>query len=559
MRMKRILIATLLLVAGFGLIFATGQSESSGAAAGPRYPDTVDPFGMYDETVVLTFAKATNAASNFPESDSYANNIWTREIAKALNIELDLKWEAVDEADNYDTKLNLSIASGDLTDVIYTTNASQFTRLVNAGRLEDLTEAFDKFAYPQLKEWYAEDGGVRRSWGTVGEKLYGITGESPPFQTARMIFVRKDWRENLGIDAPTTMNDIIDMAKAFKAVDPDNRYGILITKDILDNGMSDMFAIANSMASYPRRWIEDGAGDLVYGSIQEGMKNVLAVYRDLYEAGLVNPEFATTDGGNSAPQLTNSMVGIAPNAFWLYSWPLNSLYVAEGIEWECYPVLPWEGYEGQIKVSTDKTKRKMVAVRKGYEYPEALIKILNFEAYKLNDVEGSEQRFHSDDDYNYHMMMPFRPAFGPLRVNFDTHINVTKAIDNNDTAYLVSPHDVLQYDRIKAYFDAVKANETPDQSTWVAKNFFYGAESAFGVLDYYWKNDLFMISPAAGIKTEEMIRREESLNKLEEQYYVEIITGKKPIDAFDDFVSDWRALGGDTIEKEINEWFDSIQ
>lgn len=557
--MKRVTIAFLMLTLIFGMAFATGSVEPAETTSGPRYPATVDPFGKYDEPITMTFALPTNEATNFPAGWDYSDNIWTQAIFDELGIRLELAFEAPDVGGQYETRVNLAIASGDVPDSIRLTSAAQFSRLVDAGRLEDLTEAFDKFAYPQLQEWFMEDGGVGREWGTVGGKLYGIAQSSVPFQTARMLFIRQDWREDLGFDQPTSMNDVIDMARAFKAVDPDNRYGFLITQDLLDNGMSDMFAIANSMEVYPRRWIDNGSGELVYGSVQPGMKDVLALYRDFYEEGLINPEFASTSGGDSAPQLTNSMVGIAPNAFWLYSWPLNSLYVSEGVEWEAYPVLPMDGYSRHVSVATDRTKREFSVVRAGYEYPEALIKVLNFETYKVNDPEGADQGFHSDDKYNYHMMMPFRPAFAPMRVNYDTHINVTAAIDNDDTSYLVQPHDFKQYDSVKAYFDAIDAGETPEASSWVAKNFFYGAESAFGVLTQYFDGDNYMISPAAGIKTDEMIRKEQTLNQMEDQYFVEIITGSRPLDDFDEFVDDWMALGGSTISDEINDWYDSIK
>ncbi len=554
--MKRLLVL-LLLVSLTGAASARGSGEAADASAGPHYPESVDPLGRYEAPVRLSIGIMTNAATTFPAGDSYADNIWTRALLEELNIEIDIAWEAVG-GDRYDTKLNLAIASNDLPDAVKLTNAGQFSRLVNAGRLADLTEAFDRFAYPQLGEWFEEDGGLRRSYGTVGDRLYGISPSTANYQTARMIFIRKDWREDLGFGVPSSMDDVIAMARAFKAIDPQSRYGILITSEILDNGMSDMFAIANSMGVWPRRWLEED-GELVYGSIQPGMKDVLTLYKQLYDEGLINPEFATTDGGASAPQLTNSMVGIAPNAFWLYSWPLNSLYASEGVEWETFPVMPMRGYEGGLRVSMDRSNREFFVVRSGYRNPEALIKVLNFQALKINDPVYAEQRFHSDGTYSNHMMMPFYPAFGPLRVNFDTYVNVTKAIQTNSEAPLVTPHDHLQYGRIQEYFAAKQAGEKPDQGAWVSKNFFYGERSAFGVLDHYWRNDMFLLSPADGIRTNEMIRRGETLDQLEAQYYVEIITGRRPLSDFDTFVQDWRDLGGALIEFEINEWYKSIQ
>lgn len=41
------------------------------------------------------------------------------------------------------------------------------------------------------------------------------------------------------------------------------------------------------------------------------------------------------------------------------------------------------------------------------------------------------------------------------------------------------------------------------------------------------------------------------LKKLEEEVYLRIITGEASIDEFDQFVTDWKKMGGDEIIKEV--------
>jgi putative aldouronate transport system substrate-binding protein len=557
--MRKTIALFLIVVLAAGMAFAAGQQgDSAEVASGPRYPDNVDPFGKYDPAITLSFAKESNAATDFPEGDSYEDNVWMRSIAEDLGINLEAKFIALG-GPKYETKLNLAIASNDLPDVMTLTNATQFSKLLNAGKLEDLTEAYDKFLSPLARKYYEADGGTIKSWGTAGGRIYGMARGSISTQNYRLIHIRKDWREDLGIPEPKTMNDVLAMAEAFKAVDPDNRFGISITKDILDNGMSDMTGIANSLGAYPRRWVEKN-GKLVYGSVQPEMKDVLAVYRDLYAKGLIDPEFPVKDGGASAPALTNSKVGIILGDFWLESWPLNSLFDSEGVDWELYPILPMEGYQGKVMVQAPNSPRQMYAVRKGFEYPEAFFKIMNYQVMKLNDPEEAEtDKFHSDGEYAYHMFQPFYSGYSPLTVNLDSNPNVTNAIDKNDTSYLVTPHDHIQYERVKRYVDAVDAGAKPAPSDWVSYKFFYGEKSSFGVLNQYFHQKQAFVSPATGIETDEMARRQGSLNQVEEQIYVEIITGKKPLDAFDGWVEDWTNLGGAVIEYEINEWYQSVQ
>ena len=59
--------------------------------------------------------------------------------------------------------------------------------------------------------------------------------------------------------------------------------------------------------------------------------------------------------------------------------------------------------------------------------------------------------------------------------------------------------------------------------------------------------------------TETMQRVWDQLQTMEKQTYTNIIYGKEPIEAFDTFVEQWKAEGGDQITKEVNEWYQSVK
>ena len=44
------------------------------------------------------------------------------------------------------------------------------------------------------------------------------------------------------------------------------------------------------------------------------------------------------------------------------------------------------------------------------------------------------------------------------------------------------------------------------------------------------------------------------LDGLRSEAFYAIIKGDQPLDAFDDFVSNWKSGGGDQITQEVNEW-----
>jgi putative aldouronate transport system substrate-binding protein len=556
--MKRRLLFAVLALLCAATLFATGAQEDVSGQAEARYPDDVDPFGAYDPGITVRIAKETNAAVDHPEGWSYSENVWYDAIEDKLGITLINQFEALG-GEEYATKMNLAIASNDLPDILTLPKYSMYQRLLRANKLEVMTEAYEKFAYPRFREYYEDDGGVKKSWGTEGDEIYGFARGGLNYQSPRMVYIRADWREELGLPRPQTMNDVLDIGRAFYEVDPENRYALLVNNEILESGFCDMIGIANSMGVYPRKWIVGDDGKITYGTIQPGMKDVLSVYRDLYEQGMLDPEFAVKDGGVTAPTLLNGKTGVVVGMFWVASWPLPSLWETEQVDWEVYPIMPMEGYGDEVKVQLANVERAMYAVRNGYEYPEAFVKIMNFQIAKLNDPERAEtEKFHSNEGETYHSYQPFYSAYGPSWGNLDTQIHVTQAIDNGfDESYLVTPHDHNQYGPVKGWFEAQEAGEVPKPVQWARYRFWYGDHSTFGVINKYRFNDQFLISPVEGVVTEEMGRRLGALHKVEDEYMLQIITGVRPLDDFDEMAEKWLSLGGRTILDQLNEIYES--
>jgi putative aldouronate transport system substrate-binding protein len=52
-----------------------------------------------------------------------------------------------------------------------------------------------------------------------------------------------------------------------------------------------------------------------------------------------------------------------------------------------------------------------------------------------------------------------------------------------------------------------------------------------------------------------MTERGEALNKLRDETFLRIIAGTAPIEEFDNYVYDWKRLGGDAITQEVNAWY----
>ena len=51
--------------------------------------------------------------------------------------------------------------------------------------------------------------------------LYGIPSGNAERIPSQFLWIRKDWLDKLGLDVPKTLDDVVEVARAFKNDDPD--------------------------------------------------------------------------------------------------------------------------------------------------------------------------------------------------------------------------------------------------------------------------------------------------------------------------------------------------
>ena len=52
---------------------------------------------------------------------------------------------------------------------------------------------------------------------------------------------------------------------------------------------------------------------------------------------------------------------------------------------------------------------------------------------------------------------------------------------------------------------------------------------------------------------------QDELDKLRDETFTKIIRGDLPVDAFDEFVTEWFRLGGQQLTDEANEWYATLE
>ena len=125
----------------------SGSSAAPATSSATSQTEEIDIWAAYDEPVQITTALVENAGIQWHDGDTYDDNPWYREYKERFNIEVTNKWIV---SSDYSTKLNLSIADGDLPDVFFC-SADQFQQLYEAGMIHDLTDVYEQYASDTLK------------------------------------------------------------------------------------------------------------------------------------------------------------------------------------------------------------------------------------------------------------------------------------------------------------------------------------------------------------------------------------------------------------------------
>ena len=532
-----------------------GEAEADKGDAG-----SAGQLGKYDPPIEMTTVRFVRDGAEYPAGDSIDNNVWYRAYESELGIKLTNIWTASDAADLRDQRMSVAIAGGDLPDV-FAVNARELKMLVEADMVADLTDVWNEYATDLVKENYMINEGAILEAATYNGRLMAIpnTYSGGGIDGGPMLWIRADWLRQLGKEPPRTMQDVIEIARAFTEDDPDNdgqnnTFGLGLNKNIYDGftGVEGFFAgyHAYPYATSTTMWLNK-EGKLAYGSIQPEMKPALEALARMYKAGHIDPEFSVKDGVQVAESVTSGKIGMYFGQFWNGSWPLNDMNV-NGIkaDWKPFPLVSIDDKPAEMYI-IQPVPTEYYVVLKNYEHPEAAVKMLNFYMEKINGPEAEPDIYHTYVQGGERIEL-FGMALiqgAKLDNNIIQHKLVSEAIRTGDTTPIADNAEYMAtYERMQNVLNG------SDYSGWYNIPTF-GDGGAYAIIGDYADKGLIVSNAFYGTPTDTMVERGSTLMELEHEMITKIIMGNEGIDAFDKFVDDWSKLGGDKITEEVNAWF----
>lgn len=573
--MRRILAMLLALVMVLSIVACNQEkpeetkNPGTNETKGPDKPKETDPveepvLGLldpYPETVTISCSRTLDQISTYPEGVTNAKNGYVDLILEQLNIQTEVAFEAK-SGEDYDRQVSLAIASGELPDMLYIrgnqngSGLSFLYELIENDLILDLTDLYEQYAGEEMKYRYSTYGDAVLGMATVDGKLYALPYCAGMFYPK--IWVRQDWIEALNLTVDTDGNGIITreelvmIAKAFKEADLKNTGKAvgLALPDTIEN-TAGMDTLTDSFGAYMLRYMKNEDGSVVHGSTQPEMKEALSWMKELYDEGVLDSQFGVRTSEEIKEMLINGELGIVTGT-WAHMDNMQAVYEMD--KNAKFVVYNLDNGNGKVNFPAPlSTKDQYLVISKECENPEAIFKILelvNFTWGYMTSEQRKEMNATLVDQLAAGMGGHARPiGMDIMAAQFAYDQQVKPALDYAETGHTDYP---TFNPESNTYYKALMAwKEDPlnmDPTLWCRYHTRFQAVVHSHNLE---EQGLYEMSYPIYALTETMKSNPVDLDGMMAEYFIKIITGELPVDAFDEYVTQRNSQGGADICDEL--------
>ncbi len=303
--MAVLLLASVLVACG-GAGSPAASPAPTPAAEGSTPPASTAEGGSDAEPVEITAVLQLN-----PEI-VLDNNPIVQLIEEKLNIRLLIE---APPQDGYGDRVKMLVSTGDMPDLVHYGADIFATQWAEEGLLMDVT---DKLAeYPNLSSNISAEQYGDCVFLPDG-RIYGIP--RPNSYDKWGFVINKKWLDAVGMEAPTTVAEFVEVCRAFTTQDPDGNgqddtYGASMNaqQSSMDSGIwhlqNDFFSMAYSISSW-HHGMPDVDGSAKLRALKSQYPAYIQQLRALYEEGVIDREFITHNAEENYEKIAQNRVGI---------------------------------------------------------------------------------------------------------------------------------------------------------------------------------------------------------------------------------------------------------
>ncbi|MEF3305807.1 extracellular solute-binding protein [Paenibacillus sp. GYB003] len=470
----------------------------------------------------------SHAGAAYAKEVKVADDPYLKELSKLSGY--DLKFEFLGHAQDYEQQLTVRFASNNLPDMIrtYSIEAPMHSGAVEQGVFQELGPLIDKYG-PNLKKKIPQEAWDSPQVSKDG-KIYGIPALSA-LPAAKVVYVRQDWLDKLGMQQPKTLDEYLAYFEAVKQKDmngngdPNDEYGFYVRENM---AYADLFF--KEFGVSPNVWnMKDG--QLIPDMIRPEMKDAISFWKQLYGKGYINPNLFTNKGADWGAGIKQGKAGMWEHEVTNYNSDWTADKFVNQPDVKINMIQPPVGPKGPGALTPQYSGIYYVwVIPTSSKQAEAAIKFLDWawsdDANKFfaYGVEGK--------NYTVENGAVKWDANAPSNKEKGDSVFYQLSINPRGDGRMVQ--DVLKF--------------SPNGDMLVR-----GVELAKNAI---FKHDGLNMPALKALETHPELVPGTGAGTLFLDMFAKVVTGKEELDpAFDKFVSEWKRRGGDEAIKEATAWY----
>lgn len=320
------------------LLSACGSGNGGGAASKEQ-----DPNGK----VTLNFITQSSPIAPSDPNEKLIN----QRLEEKTNVHIN--WKNFTR-DVFVEKRNLAVASGALPDAIFNADYSDYEllKLAKDGSIIALNDLIEQHM-PNLKKVLEEAPEYRSMITAPDGNIYAFpwieelgSGKERIQAVDSMPWINMEWLKNLGLEMPTTTEELKKVLIAFKTEDPNgNKQADEIPLSFINKpGAEDLaFLFASfGLGENPDHAVVSDDGKVIFTAAEEGYKEAVQFINELYQEGLIDIEAYTQDWSTYLAKGKDQKYGL------YFSWDKANITGAN----DSYEIMPpLAGPDGEINVT----------------------------------------------------------------------------------------------------------------------------------------------------------------------------------------------------------------
>lgn len=310
---------------------------------------------------------------------------WQKRMEEYLGCKLDITWTRTPAVDYADNQL-VVLQSGRVPDIASNVKGVAVNEYGADGTLLNLSDYADCIKY--YTDYMEQTcGGAEFAKNEDGSMYYFMDGFYNPdgiqgAQSFTSFAYRFDILKDLGLTPAATLDEFTQLCAEIQSKIDD---GSLDLEYVIINSTKD-YGLYRGFVGIFHTWdcLYYNGSEWVFGPLEDNFREMLKYLNGLYEAGYIDPEFATADTNLAQTKATTNVGAICPTLWSGSASSWNKAKMDDNMEWGLAFLPEKDGYGTPWKWGSRQAAKSLNAgmgiyVSADTEYPEYVVAMLDFQ------------------------------------------------------------------------------------------------------------------------------------------------------------------------------------